>query len=112
MSLDELIANLEDLINRMVYVKDGDYVCSSHVNIFVDWIKDAIAVCKELYERFKERTGRTLPRVEDWLNRAESKHKLMRRVMYGDLVIPDDHNLIIDTLKLLEMSLREIEENL
>ena len=112
MSLDELIANLENLIGQMEYVADGEYVFSTHVNIFVDWLGDAITVCKELYDRFKDKTGTTLPKVEEWLSMAETRYGYTRKVKFGDVVLTKDHNLIIDTLKPLELALREMEENL
>jgi len=112
MSLDELIANLESLIGQMEYVADGQYVYSTHVNVFVDWLKDAITVCKELYERFKAKTGMTLTKVEEWLYMAETRHGFARKVKFGDIVLTKDHNLIIDTMKPLELALREMEENL
>jgi len=111
-SLDELIANLESLIGQMEYVEKEDLVFSTHVNVFVDWLKDAITVCKELYERFKAKTGKVLPKVEEWLNMAETRHGLMRTVKFGDIVLTKDHNLLIDTMKPLELALREMEENL
>jgi len=112
LSLEELIANLESLIGEMVYVEDGEYVFSTHVNIFVEWLEDAITVCKELYERFKDKTGTTLPKAEEWLSMAETRYGFMRKVKFGDIVLTKDHNLIIDTLKPLELALREMEENL
>jgi hypothetical protein len=36
----------------------------------------------------------------------------MRKVKYGDLVLTKDHNLIIDTLKPLELAIKEIYDNL
>ncbi|RLI87290.1 MAG: hypothetical protein DRP01_02225 [Archaeoglobales archaeon] len=112
MSLDELIANLESLIGQMEYVKDGDFVFARHPNLFVDWLEDAITVCKELYERFKTKTGTTLPNVEEWLSMAERRHGFTRKVKFGDIVLTKDHNLIIDIMKPLELALREMEENL
>ncbi|PUA31028.1 MAG: hypothetical protein B9J98_08190, partial [Candidatus Terraquivivens tikiterensis] len=106
MGLDELIQNLESLIGQMEYVKDGEYVFSRHTNLFVDFLKDAIEVCKELYQKFKDKTGKTLPKAEEWLSMAETRYGFTRKVAFGDTVLPSDHNLIIDTLKPLEMVLR------
>jgi len=112
MSIEEKITTLEGLIGQMAYVKDGDFVFSTHVNIFVDWLTDALAVARDLYDKFKAKTGKTLPDTEYWLLLAEVRVGLMRKVKFGDWVFPRDHNLLVDTMKPLELALREIEENL
>jgi len=112
MSLEELIATLEDLIGQMEYVKDGDFVFARHPNLFVDWLKDAITVCKDLYERFKVKTGKTLPDVEEWLDMADTRFEFTRKVKFGDLVLTGDHNWVIDIMKPLELALRMMEESL
>jgi len=112
MSLDELVGKLEAMIAEMVPVVAGGYVYATHVNIFVDWLRDALAVARDLYDRFKAKTGKTLPDTEYWLNMAEVRIGLMRKVKFGDWVFPRDHNLLVDTMKPLELALREIEENL
>jgi len=112
MSLNELIANLESLIAQMKYVKDGDYVFSTHVNVFVDYLETAIDLTKQLYEQFKAKTGKTLPNVEYWISMAETRFGFTRKVKFGDFVLTADHNLLIDIMKPLELALREMEENL
>jgi hypothetical protein len=112
MSFNELISKLESMIAELKYVKAGEYVYATHVNVFVDWLTDALTVCRDLYEKFKAKTGKTLPNTEYWLNLAEVRIGLMRKVKFGDFVFPRDHNLIIDTFKPLELALREMEENL
>lgn len=111
-SLDEVVANLESLIGQMEYVKRGDYVLAKHTNLFVDWLKNAVSACKTFYEMFKAKTGRTLPDVEDWLSMAERRSEFTRTVKFGDIVVTKDHNLIIDSLKPLELVLQKIEANL
>lgn len=112
MSLNELISKLESVIAELKPVKTGEYVYSTHVNVFVDWLTDALKVSKDLYEKFKAKTGKTLPNTEYWLNLAEVRIGLMRKVKFGDWVYPKDHNLIIDTMKPLELALKEMEANL
>jgi len=112
MSLNELIGKLEAMIAEMVPVVVGGYVYATHVNIFVDWLTDALAVARDLYDRFKAKTGKTLPDTEYWLNMAEVRIGLMRKVKFGDWVYPRDHNLIVDSFKPLELVLRDIEKNL
>lgn len=112
MSLDELISKLESTITELKYVQPLEAVYAKHTNVFVDWLADALTVCKDLYEKFKAKTGKTLPNTEYWLNLAEVRIGLMRKVKFGDWVYPRDHNLIIDTMKPLEMALKEMEANL
>ncbi len=112
MSLDDLISEMEGLEARMELVKDGDFVMSSHPNLLVDWIGCALEACKMLYQMFKDKTGRTLPDVEGWLSMAETRYGFARKVKFGDVVLPRDHNIIIDVMKPLELALQKIEENL
>ena len=112
MSVDELIATLEDLIGKMSYVADGQMVLSEHTNLFVDYSSNALSLLKQLYELFKSKTGRTLPHVEEMIDMAETRVGMMRKVKYGDLVLTRDHNLIVDTLKPIELAVKEIYDNL
>jgi len=100
------------MIAEMKPIKAGEYVYATHVNIFVDYLTDALTASKDLYEKFKAKTGKTLPNAEYWLSMADVRLGLMRKVKFGDWVFPRDHNLLIDTMKPLELALREIEENL
>jgi hypothetical protein len=110
MSLEEKLASLEAIIARMEYVADGQYVYTRHLNFFVDWLKLALDVCKQFYEVLKTKTGFTYPYIENWLSMAESRIGLLSKVKFGDVVQPKDHNLIIDTLKPLELALISIEK--
>jgi len=111
-SLEELIAKLQDLVPMMQFVQHGNYVFARHPNTFVDYCTYALDVCKQLYDRFKAKTGKTLPDVEFWLRMAEGRLDFTRKVKFGDLVLTKDHNLIIDILKPLELVLSTIEKNL
>jgi hypothetical protein len=112
MSVNDLIATLEDLIGKMKYVVDGQMVLAEHTNLFVDYTANAVSLLKLLYELFKAKTGRTLPNTEAWISLADSRAGLMRKVKYGDIVLTKDHNLVVDTLKPVELALKEIEGNL
>jgi len=46
-----------------------------------------------------------------WIAIAESRAGMMRKVRFGDLVATKDHNLVIDTLKPVEVALQAIEAN-
>jgi len=111
LSVDELITKLQDLVPQMEFVRHGDYVFAKHPNAYVDYCTYALDVCKQLYERYKAKTGKTLPEVEYWLSMAESRIGLTRKVKFGDLVLTKDHNLLIDSLKPLELALRKMEQS-
>jgi len=111
MSIEEKIAALENIINRMQYVVDGDYVLSEHVNLFVDYLATAVDLTKQLYEEYKAKVGADLE-IETWIAMAEIRYGFTRRVRFGDVVLTKDHNLIIDAFKPIELALRRMEENL
>ncbi|RLI87528.1 MAG: hypothetical protein DRP01_01595 [Archaeoglobales archaeon] len=111
-SLSEKISNLEDLISKMEYVEEGDYVFAKHINNLNEASKIVLDFCKEAYDKYKEKTGETLDDVELWLYLAENRINMMRSVKYGDIVLTKDHNLIIDSLKPLELVLRRLEQKL
>jgi len=111
MSIEEKITTLEGLIGQMAYVKDGDFVFSTHVNIFVDYLATAIDLTKQLYEEYKTKVGAD-PQIETWITMAETRYGLTRKVKFGDVVQTRDHNLIIDSLKPLELALKKMEESL
>ena len=112
MSVDDLIASLEETVAKMKYVADGEMVLAEHTNLFVDYSTTAVSLLKQLYELFKAKTGKTLPNTELWMSMASSRADLMRKVKYGDLVLTRDHNIILDTLKPIELALIELEWNL
>jgi len=83
-SLEELIAKLQDLVPMMQFVQHGNYVFARHPNTFVDYCTYALDVCKQLYDRFKAKTGKTLPDVEFWLRMAEGRLDFTRKVKFGE----------------------------
>jgi len=116
MSLDDLISTLEDLLSQMESYRpemaDGKYVYARHTNVFIDFCSNALEAVKQIYEEFKAKKGITLPDVEDWIKMAEDRVGYMEKRKFGDVVLTRDHNLVIDSLKPLELALREIEANL
>jgi len=112
MSLEELISELESLISNMVYVKDGEYVYATHTNTFIDFCTKALEVVKQLYDLFKAKTGLELSDVELWIAMVEGRVDFMEKRKFGDLVVTKDHNLVIDSLKPLELALQKMEEHL
>jgi hypothetical protein len=111
-SLGDYIDELEGLVAGLKVVVYGDFVLAPHVNVFVDFCSIALNAVKKAYDDFKAKTGRTLPHVEEMIEMAETRVGLMRKVKYGDLVLTRDHNLIFDTLKPLELAVKEIYDNL
>jgi len=111
MSLEEKIAILQNLIDQMTYVKDGEYVFSTHVNVFVDYLTTAVDLTKQLYEKFKARVGAD-PEIETWIAMAETRYGFTRKVKFGDVIKTADHNLLIDSFKPLELALKKMEKNL
>jgi len=103
------ISKLEEIVGTMEYVKNGEYVYAEHVNVFVDYMTYAIDVVELLYDKWKSAKGTSLPEVEYWLEMAKARKDLMRTVKFGDIVLTRDHNLIIDTLKPLECSIRVMD---
>ena len=106
-----LVSDLEGLVGQMRYVKHGDYVESRDTNLLVDYTCISVSLLKHLYELFKAKTGKRLPDVERWISVADVRSGMMRKVVFGDFVLTRDHNLVIDTLKVIEVAVREIDVN-
>lgn len=104
MSVGEELSTLESLVRRMRYVSTYSEVVADDTNLFVDFCKNALECLKNLYNTYKERTGVTLKDVETWIGMADTRVWNMRYVKTFDMVMPDDHNLVIDCLKTLELA--------
>jgi len=112
MSIEDKIAYLESLVPQMDVVKKGDYVLAKHPNVFVDFTVTALDLLKELYELFKEKKGYRLPDVEYYIGMAESRANFLRKVKFGDIIRVQDHNLIIDTWKPMEIAIQIMSAHL
>jgi hypothetical protein len=112
MSIEDKIAYLQSLIPQMEYVKKGDYVLAKHPNVFVDFTNTALDLLKELYDLFKQKTGRELPNVEYYIGMAEDRAAFLRKVKFGDIIRVQDHNVIIDTWKPMELAIQIMQANL
>ena len=112
MGVDEDISEMEALLAQTEYVESGQYVYARHPALFVDFLKYLIDAVKLLYDEFKNKTGRTLPDVESYIDMAENRYSFARKPKTFDLVLTKDHNVIIDTFKPLELALRRMEEEL
>jgi hypothetical protein len=111
-SVDDLIAELEDIVGRMRTVKTDDDVLSSDTNLFFDYCKAALQLLKELYEAYKERTGKAIPKVEEMIDMASNRLMFVMSVMYGFIVSASDHNTVVDSLKPIDVALTELEKAL
>jgi len=105
-SVKDKIAYLESLVPQMEVVKKGDYVLAKHTNVFVDFTIAALDLLNELYELFKKKKGYRLPDVEYYIGMAESRAGFLRKVKFGDIIRVQDHNLIIDTWKPMEIAIQ------
>jgi hypothetical protein len=92
----------------MRYVSRGTEVTADDTNLFVDFCKNALECLKSLYSTYRDRTGETIKDVETWLGMADTKVWSMRYMRTGGVVMPDDHNLVLDCLKLLELAASEL----
>jgi predicted metal-dependent HD superfamily phosphohydrolase len=112
MSLEERIARLEEIISKMKRVKRGDPVMPEDHNIFVDFCMEAIATVREIYTRFKLKTGRRYPYVEELIEVADFRAGFLAKVRSADVVRPEHHNTVIDVMKPLEEALKALDEAL
>ncbi|MCL7388582.1 MAG: hypothetical protein LZ173_01395 [Thaumarchaeota archaeon] len=110
--IEEELAKLKDLIDRMRYVSEGEYVLAEHTNTFREYVSTGIEALKKIYEYYKAKFGERLKIVEDNIEMAENRLKFLPEVKYGDVVATRDHNIIIDCLKSIEVSLIEIDKSL
>ena len=112
MTLEDEIAAMEDLLEQLEFVQEGDYVLARHPNFFADFLPHAYEAVKELYRKYVEKTGETDSDIEHWLAMAEARLKMIQRVKWGDLVLTVHHNALVDVFKPLEMVLLRLEERL
>jgi N-glycosylase/DNA lyase len=112
MSVDDLLSTLSDIVSKMRIVKFDDYVESTDTNLFMEYCETALQLLQALYQKYKDKTGKTIPKVEEMINLATNRIVYARRVRYGDIPLPSDHNVIVDTLKCIDIALIELEKAL
>jgi len=110
--IEEELAKLKDLIGKMRHVSEGEYVLADHTNTFREYVSVGLEALKKIYEYYKAKFGERLKIVEDNIEMAENRLKFLPEVKYGDVVATRDHNIIIDCLKSIEVSLIEIDKSL
>jgi N-glycosylase/DNA lyase len=112
MSVDDLLSTLADIVSKMRTVKFDDYVESTDTNLFMEYCETALQLLQSLYQQYKDKTGKTIQKVEEMINLATNRITYARKVRYGDIPLPSDHNVVVDTLKAIEIGLIELEKNL
>jgi Na+/phosphate symporter len=110
--IEEELVKLKDLIDKMKYVSEGEYVLAYHTNTFREYVSVALEALKKIYEYYKAKFGERLEILEENIDMAENRLKFLSEVKYGDVVATRDHNIIIDCLKSIEISLIEIDKSL
>jgi len=111
-SIDNLITDLENLVNSMRYVNSSDEIRADDINLLIRYTKEAVELLKAIYDSFKTKTGKTLSDVEYYINVADMRSSYLQEVLSLDAIDPDNHTIVIDTLKLIELALQVIEKNL
>lgn len=84
------VDDLLDAINNIPDRVSGDKVMPEDHNS----ILDAIAKAIDAYSYFQENVGMKFP-IDEWL----SEKSMIRSVKLGDIIKPDDHNLMVDVVK-------------
>jgi len=110
--IEEELVRLKDLIDKMKYVSEEEYVLAYHTNTFREYVSVALEALKKIYEYYKAKFGERLEILEENIDMAENRLKFLSEVKYGDVVATRDHNIIIDCLKSIEISLIEIDKSL
>ncbi|TDA41337.1 MAG: hypothetical protein DSO07_05140 [Thermoproteota archaeon] len=111
-SIDDLISSLENIVSTMRYVKPGDEIRAEDINSLIRYTKTAVELIKAIYDLFVSKTGKKLPTVESYISIAEMRSSYLKEVMSLEVIYPDNYNMVIDTLKPIELALIEIEKNI
>jgi len=112
MSEWSLINELESIVNQMRTVDYGDEVRSEDYNLFVDYCTKAVELLKMIYNKYTNKYGKGLPLVDSLLPKLDVNLIMLNKVASGDLIQDYHHNYVLDTLKMIEICLLEIEKNL
>jgi hypothetical protein len=111
-NIDKMISDLESVVNAMRYVKEKDEVTIDDVNQYIDYCNIAVDLAEDLYDIYVSKTGREIPDVEVWLTMARMNVGWMSKAAHLTPVKPVYHNLPIDCMKCLELSLKKIQESI
>jgi len=111
-TLDELIAEMEELLSKMRTVKEDDLIESNDVNYINQFVRDAVQALIKLYDKYREKTGKTIPEVERLISIATVKQILLMDCKTGDIYSPSIHNNIIDTMKPVDVALKILKSKM
>jgi hypothetical protein len=110
--INSMISKLEEYVNKMVYVKYRDEYKAEYVNLFMDYCWTATSLLHNIYDVFESRTGKSLTDVKVIMALADMITWKFRFVWSGFTILPEDHNLVLDCLKCVEVALQLIEKEL
>jgi hypothetical protein len=95
--------NLEECLKRLRYVELGYEVTASDVNVKAE--------CLRILKNEMATLARTANvAVDPLVDELDSILALIRYVKTGDLILPEDHNLVVDALRKARDILRIIEK--
>jgi len=103
--IESHLDKLKELLNKMVYVSEGDMVLAEHTNTFIEFTKTSFDALKILYNNYLYKTEKKINIVEFYIQVSESRLKMLSEVKYGDVVATKDHNILIDVLKAIQVCL-------
>jgi len=86
---------LYDLVQRMRYVKSGDAVSHRDHNLFVDFCQLFLEFAKQIYHDAFEGDME----VKEKVDALEQTVSNLRRVYALDLILPEDHNTVVEALE-------------
>ena len=121
--VEELLPKLAEVIGKMRYVAEGQYVYSEDPNTIRQFIKEvkledgqvvvrgAIEAVRRAYEEYRFVRDRD-PFIEELIDMAEENYRQSRAVFFGTTVEARDHNTLLNALKALEVAIRRMEEGL
>jgi hypothetical protein len=110
--INSMISKLEEYVNKMVYVKYRDEYKAEYVNLFMDYCWTATSLLHNIYDTFESKTGKSLADVKVIMALADVITWKFRFVWSGFTILPEDHNLVLDCLKCIEVALQLIEKEL
>lgn len=103
------IAPLGACLERLRYVVEGDEVRSSDLNDKTECLRVIRDIITNIAGAL---SGIPDPPIEDLINEFDAVLSQIRHVASGDVILPEDHNYVVDALKKLRDILDEIIKRL